>query len=454
MRTILALPLAASLLLVACGGSGEPSPHVFLITVDTLRADHLSMNGYGRETSPNLDAFAAEALHYEQAVAVLPKTGPSVTTHLTGRDPCETGVTANRILIPAQVPMVAEMFKAAGYRTAAFVSNPVLSPDKGYSRGFDKYAEFAKVGGLDEMNRRALKWMDRQEWTEPTFVWLHYIDPHGPYTPKGEYRNMFQDDALALADTRTLPTSYTPLAGWPASYVHGAIPNYQLRGTQDKVSFYIASYDAELNYMDAAVGEILDFLRERELFDGAGIVFTADHGESLGEHDYWFEHGWYAYEDCQRIPMLVKPVGGVVGQRLSVQVSNLDTTPTLLEMAGVVPPGGLPGRGLIAPPADSQPLFIQNTSTYPDSFSGVRLPPFKYLLDVETGAEELYDLALDPSETRNLIEESAEVAERMRALHATLSEACTRRSLGDSVEVTPDAETLRQLEELGYMGDH
>ena len=454
MRSSTLLTLVACASITACSQPADEAPrHVLLITVDTLRADHLSMNGYARETSPHLDAFAADALHYEQAVAVLPKTGPSITTHLTGRDPCEHGVTANRVLIPAAATLVAERFKAAGYRTAAFVSNPVLSPDKGYARGFDVYREFAKAGGLDKMNRQALKWLDKQDWSEPTFVWLHYIDPHGPYTPKDEYEHLFQDDELATADARTLPTTYERLEGWPLSYVHGAIPAYQLRGDEDRVAFYVAAYDAEIRYMDDKVEEIFSFLRERALFDDIGIVFTADHGESLGEHDYWFEHGWYAYEDCQRVPMIVKPAGATSGRRLDVQVSNLDTTPTLLAMAGLDSGANLVGRSLLEPPA-SEPLFIQNTSTYPDSFSGVRVPPHKYLRNAVTGAEELYDLASDPYETRNLIGEDAETAQRLRALYETLAERCAARSLGESVEVTPDAETMRQLEELGYVGDH
>ena len=440
--------------LAACAPQAGPPPHVFLITVDTLRADHLSMNGYARATSPNIDALAAEALHFEQAVAVLPKTGPSVTTHLSGLDPCAHGVTANRYQIPPQVTLVAERFAAAGYRTAAFVSNPVLAEEKGYSRGFSKYQVFAKVGGLDDMNRRALKWMEKQDWQQPTFVWLHYIDPHGPYTPKGEYRDLFQDDEIARADTRTLPTTYEPLEGWPANYVLGAIPAYQVRGDENRVAFYVASYDAEIRYMDAAVGEVLDFLRERKLFDGAGILFTADHGESQGEHDYWFEHGWYANEDWQRIPMVVKPPGGVKPRRIPQQVSNLDTCPTLLAMAGIEPPDDAPGRSLLEPRRAEGPLFIQNTSTYPDRIFGVRLPSTKYLKNETTGIEELYDLTSDPHETRNLIAESPQAASRMRALYATFSENCAQSSPGEAVEVAPDAVTTEELRALGYTDDH
>ena len=174
--------------LAACGGApaGAPRPNVVWISVDTLRADRLSCYGNERATSPCIDAFAREALHYADMVTLLPKTGPSMATHLTGLAPCEHGVTANKLRIPDEAPTVAEALLAAGYRTAAFVSNPVLSADKGFARGFEVYREIGEEGALPELNRRFFKWAEKHDWSEPSFVWLHYIDPHGPYTPPSE----------------------------------------------------------------------------------------------------------------------------------------------------------------------------------------------------------------------------------------------------------------------------
>lgn len=440
--------LAAWAAACAPAGSAADRPHVVLVTVDTLRPDHLSLNGYARATSPNLDAFAAAAWHYPDASAVLPKTGPSMTTHLSGLPPCEHQVTANRIRIPPEVPLVAEAFSAAGYRTAAFVSNPVLSKPKGYSRGFDVYREFSKEGGLDELNASFLRWAGKKVWEQPTFVWIHYIDPHGPYTPPGDYGALFADDELARGDDRRLPTSYEPLKGWPINYVHGAIPQYQVRDGEDRVAAYVAWYDAEIRYMDDAFGEVLGFLRQEDLYDDAVLVFTADHGESMGEHDYWFEHGWYAYEATARIPMIVKPAGVATGRRIDDQVSNLDTVPTLLAAAGLSPSVELPGASLLTDLPERGPLLIENTSTYPQRFLGVRTARYKYLREERTGAEELYDLAADRAETNNLVDELPDVAESLRrALEDGLA-AC--RARGEAVEVRPSDERERKLKALGY----
>jgi len=423
-------------------------PHVILVTVDTLRPDHLSLSGYGRETSPNIDAFAAEALHFPEAVAVLPKTGPSMTTHLSGLAPCEHQVTANRIRIPDEVPLVAELFEAAGYRTAAFVSNPVLSRPKGYARGFRVFKEFTKEGGLDGLNASFLKWARKRAWDRPSFVWIHYIDPHGPYTPPGDYAELFQTDDLARADPRRLPTDYEPLAGWPINYVHGAIPRYQVRGGEDRVAAYVAWYDAEIRYMDAAFAEVLAFLKTEGLFDDATVIFTGDHGESLGEHDYWFEHGWYAYEATARIPMIVKPSGSPAARTIAHQVSNLDTAPTLLAAAGLELPATMPGTSLLGPLAERGPLLIESTSTYPELFFGLRTPQWKFLREARTGREELYDMTADQREETNLVAAHTDVAERMRAELQRQRAAC--RARGEALEIQPGAEAEKRLRALGY----
>ena len=452
-RAVRAAALVAALSSVGCGPGADGRPHIVLVTVDTLRADHLSLNGYERETSPHVDAFARAAWHFPDATAVLPKTGPSVTTHLSGLHPCEHQVTANRIRIPGEVPLLAERLKTAGYRTAAFVSNPVLSRPKGYARGFDVYREFTKEGGLEDLNRRFLRWAAKDGWDTPTFVWIHYIDPHGPYTPPGEYEDLFTSDELFRGETRTLPATYEPLRGWPVSYCLGAIPRYQVRGEEDRVAAYVAWYDAEIRTMDDAFGDVVGFLKEEGLFDAATILFTADHGESLGEHDYWFEHGWYAYEATSRIPMIVKPAGVTEGRVIEGQVTNLDTAPTLLAAAGLAPAAELRGRNLLEPLADDGPVLVLNTSTYPDRYVGVRTSRYKLLRELNTGREELYDLSADPREERNLVEELPEVAGPLRGALAQRLRECAGRVRGEAVEVRPGAEAARELEALGYTGE-
>jgi arylsulfatase len=178
------------------------------------------------------------------------------------------------------------------------------------------------------------------------------------------------------------------------------------------------------------------------------VVLTADHGEGLGERDYWFEHGWYANEAALWIPMLVKPAGPPRPARIAAQVSNLDTAPTLLAAAGLAPFPGGSGASLLADPGPRGALLFQNTSTYPQRYFGLRHGAQKYLREAGSGAAELYDLAADAAEQHDLAADRPELAARLqRELEAALG-AC--RPVGEALEVEPDAETLRALRELGY----
>ncbi len=341
---------SALFLLMLLGAAGcaeqDRKPHVFLISVDTLRPDHLSMNGYARETSPNIDAFAAQAWNFPDAITPVPKTGPSFTTMFTGLPPGEHGVDKNPLVIPAEIPLLAEELAEAGYQTGAFVSNPVLRQEKGYARGFSTYVLEPDAGGVERVNDAFFEWAKSVDWDRPVFAWIHYMDPHGPYTPPAPFTEMFREDAIARADTRRVPLVYQPISGFPSAYVLGAIPGYQQLGDEDRAAFYIAGYDEEIRYMDASFGKLMQSLRDRGVYDGAAIALVADHGESLGDHDYWFEHGWFPFDDGLRIPFLVKPPGSTAGRSVPGSVTTLDVKPTLLAFPGLAPKKPVPGRDL------------------------------------------------------------------------------------------------------------
>ena len=455
-----ALGVTTAFLGLAACGREPPPPHVVLVTIDTLRADHLSLYGYARATSPEIDAFGAEALVFTDAITLLPKTAPGMATHLSGLPPCAHGVRSNPVRIPAGVPMLAERLRERGYRTAAFVANPVLAAAKGFGRGFDHFevieagdptsGESFVRGGTVELNARFLEWASDGDWERPTFVWLHYLDPHGPYNPPAEVEALFLRDALGRADRRKLPTDYEPLPGKPVNWVLGAIPRYQARGGEQRVGRYIARYDAEIRHVDAAFADVIGFLRGRNLFDGAAVLLTSDHGESLGENDYWFEHGWFVGEGSLRIPMIVKPPGGADGLRVDRTVSNLDTTPTILALAGVEQPAELEGRDLLGPLPKTGPFLIENMRTYPDRFVGVRTSHYKFLREVYSGREELHDLRAGPGDVSGELPELA--ARLRRELDGALA-ACAARSHGQAEEIRAGEELSRQLEALGYT-DH
>jgi arylsulfatase len=438
--------------LAACGGEQPSRPHLILITADTLRADHLSVNGYVRETSPALDAFAARSWHFADAVTVIPKTAPAFATLFTGRHPEEHAVRSNFGAIPPDVPLLAERLKELGYRTAAFIGNPVLRENVGFARGFDSYflTDGRRGEGTLSVNEAFLDWA-QDPWDRPTFVWIHYMDPHGPYTPPAELEQLFIDDEWAGSDERVPLKPDNPPAKNP-NKILGAIPPYQNVDGEDRLAVYVARYDAEIRYMDAAFAEAIHFLEGRGLFDESAIVFSSDHGEAFGEHDYYFEHGWFAHEPGLRVPLMLKAPGQSEGGVVGEQVSLLDIRPTLMSLAGA-PEGATSGVDLLSGALARGPLLIQNGNNFPIKDFGVRSPPWKYLRRVGDGTEQLFHLVDDPGEEHDLSAEAGEQLARLsRALETELRRA-QDAAVDPATGLPDDPETLERLKSLGYVGD-
>jgi len=453
------LPFALSMIAGLACESSDDRPHILLITADALRADHLGFNGYPRSTSPSLDTFAESAVNFDQAISVIPKTGPSFATLFTGQPPDRHHVRYNQARVPGELPMLAEHLAGLGYRTAAFISNPVLRAAKGYARGFDVYRELTSDAGVSEVNRAYLEW-SRSEWRQPTFVWIHYIDPHGPYDPPADLEALFLDDALADSDQR-VPFDERSSETKGGNKVLGAIPKYQQRGQEDRLAAYVARYDAEIRHVDRAFGEIIDDLEAKGLYDTSAIIFTSDHGESLGEHNFYFEHGWFAFDASLRVPLLIKWPGQSESHTRSHSVSQLDLLPTILAVAGSADRSGeVTGIDLRSEPGERIPVVVESAFNYPERFVGMRSPDFKYLIRDRDGREEFYDLRADPSETRDLISSDGEPALTTRnrgALDAFRERAEQIRAAGGFQSPSPsgpetmDDDSRRALEALGYI---
>jgi arylsulfatase A-like enzyme len=446
--------LLACALLAGCGGTGgeKVRPHIFLITSDTLRADHLSVFGYARETSPALDSFARRSLHFTDAVTVTPKTGSSFATIFLGRHPREHGVASNFEALPPGLPVLAEQLKALGYDTAAFVGNPALRRGKGFARGFDAYQmmDGRRDEGVRSVNQAFLEWARPHDWTRPTFAWVHYMDPHGPYAPPAAFAHLFINDEAAASEERVPLAPASPPSGNP-NKILGAIPAYQQRSGEDRVAAYVALYDAEIRYMDEAFGEVIAFLEEQGLYDPSAVVFTSDHGESLGEHDYWFEHGWFAYEPTRHVPLIIKTPGQTEGKVVERQVSNLDMLPTILALAGSTADGALAGADVAGPLDERAPVLIESSDRYPDKFYGVRTSRWKYLMKESDGGEELYDLREDPGELRNVAGGEPERLAELREICAESLRRARDRAVPPSSGIPDDPETLERLKSLGYL---
>lgn len=351
-----ALPLVIAL---AFGCSGQPAERLLLlVTIDTLRADHVGAYGATQELTPRIDALAARSLRFAASYAPASYTLPSIASIHTGRYPEEVGILANLNLFRGSSVTLAEILRLEGWRTGAAVSNYVLRRGTGIEAGFDEYDDtFTQTeANRDQPERTAEHTTDaalavldrlRESPGNGIFLWVHYQDPHGPYQPPGDLRQRYLDAALAQEDGRRELPSF----GMNAV---GAIPRYQLIEDRHDVGFYRAGYAGEVRFVDDQLGRLLDGLDERGLLETATIALTADHGESLGESNYWFSHGEFLSDALVRVPMLLRIPGVEPGIRHDV-ASLIDLLPTLAGRAGVAANAQFEGRDLLAASAESIP---------------------------------------------------------------------------------------------------
>jgi arylsulfatase A-like enzyme len=349
-------------MLASCGGA-EPiseSRLLLLLSVDTLRPDRLGAYGSELGLTPNLDQLATQSQQFSFVYAPSSHTFPSVAALLTGRYPEELGVWSNESILMPKAETLARAFQEAGWSTAAVVSNWVLRRESGVDGGFqhfdDRLPELEATRPMPERaapdtTTAALEAVDlclaRPE--ARCFLWVHYQDPHGPYTPPEALRERaLVSESLAPDARRKLPVLEGPFG-------HGGIPEYQFLDERRDVAFYRAGYAGEVALLDAQLGRLFDGLRERRVLDDAIVAFTADHGEALGEDDYWFSHGELLAEAQVRVPLLLR-VPGLPPRIREDPASLVDLRPTLLRLALDTPPDpDHPGRDLLAEDAESKP---------------------------------------------------------------------------------------------------
>ncbi len=455
----LCLPVVAMLapLFLAACSDPECRPNIILVTVDTLRADRLGCYGCPVRTSPAVDALAARGVVFETCVAQASSTAPALASVMTSRYPSEVGVFNNTQPLIEAPDTIAAFLKRQGYVCAAFVSNFNLRPRMGFNRGFDFYdAQMTERelnrSGLPERTAEkttdaALRWLAAHGGrSKPFFLWVHYQDPHGPYTPPDGFA---PDIENYHADRRVLPLLET---NWGT----GGIPLYQsLPGTRDS-AHYRACYDGEILFFDEHFGRLARALLKNDSLYNTAILFTADHGESMGEHGYWFSHEQDLFGELIHVPLIVA-VPDITAGRRDDRACHLDILPTIATLVdgNGFDPSEYRGRDLFDSDRlrSTRPIFSEtNYVATRTTFRSVIVGSWKLIVSSRTpDAPLLFDLENDGAETSNLARSKPDVASRMiKILEAEAAKSKPMQDRTAPLKLTPAEREA--LESLGYTG--
>ncbi len=397
------------------------TPNVLLVTIDTLRADHVGAYGDAGASTPTLDGLARRGVRFETAVSHVPLTGPSHASILTGHTPAAHGFHNNGgfVLAPS-LKTAAEDFHQAGYRTGAFVSGFPLDRRFGFDRGFERYDDHLPRGNdprrtpyverrADATTDVALRWLSSMrsgDGASPWFLWVHYYDPHAPYEPPADLASRF---------------SASP-------------------------------YDGEIAFVDRQLARLLKTIQDAGALDDTVVLVTSDHGESLGEHGE-ATHGVFIYDATLRVPWIMAGPGVAAGRVARTVARSIDVLPTLLDYAGVALPDGLEGRSM-RPAADGRempdaPSYAESLYTQLElgwaPLYGWRTAHYKF---IDAPNPELYDLEHDASERNNQFVQHAERADDFRRRLRALANQVPPR---DATAAPADAQTVERLRSLGYV---
>lgn len=416
----LSVLVAGAAVYFASGRQGRPN--VLLISIDTLRADHLGSYGYAAAQTASLDALAARGLRFSQATTVTPLTLPAHSSLMTGTFPSYHGVRDNGgFYLGADQVTLATVMRGRGYRTGGFVAAFVLDGRWGISQGFDRYfddfdlAKYKVEAGLDAVQRpgrevvdKAIEWLD-QDGSRPFLAWVHLYEPHAPYAPPESMRVRFP------------PTM-------------------------------VGAYDAEIATADLEVGRLLSHLATDGRLARTIVVVLGDHGESLGEHEEQ-QHGFFVYDATVRIPLIIAGPG-VSPREIADQVRIVDVMPTILDLVKIDVPPAVQGRSLLPLVRGGRLDLVALSETwYPrhhygwSELTAIRDGRYKF---IAAPRRELYDTQTDPGETHDLAASNPSRADVLeRALRDLVARTSARRTNAAPRPVDPDVE--ERLRALGYV---
>ncbi|MCC7293723.1 MAG: sulfatase [Phycisphaerales bacterium] len=425
----------------------KPPLNLLLVSIDTLRADHVGAYGYFRATTPAIDALAKDGILFERCISPLARTTPSHASLLTGLYPIEHGLIdnitheRNLLVLSDDVETYAEAARSAGYHTAAFVSAAPVKRETGLSAGFEVWDEpDASQRPADETNASFLPWLAKAK-DAPFFAWVHYFDPHTPYRPPAPFDGMFKsDDALrAYMKERKFADKAEK------QHAEGDVKGAKAWNSEEAIN----RYDGEVRYVDEQFARVVAALKETGVWDRTVVVVMSDHGEGLGQHD-WPNHGGYWREQLH-VPLVMR-IPGVSARREPAPISTVDILPKLLATCDRLPKAKFSAQASSLPPDAAGVIYSQTPG---NSGSTIRtLTSERWRLVRRPGKGELlFDLAADPFELTDVASLHKEEAERMRkqldAIVAAQSENARRFKPARAEPAR--RQRVDQLKELGYI---
>ncbi|MDO8602287.1 MAG: sulfatase [Candidatus Omnitrophota bacterium] len=419
--------------------------NVLFITIDALRPDHLSCYGYKRNTSPNIDKLSREGVIFTQAISASSSTISSVPSIMTSTYPDVHGIWEFGNFLDSSIVTLESVLKKNNFYTG--IISAQLYPHL-ISRG-DFFSKKLKLDAkADEITDWAIDWLGKNK-NKKFFLWLHYFDPHGPYTPPSPYDEMYIKDRFYEKGIE-IPLLNKERGGF------GGIPGYQAQdGNKDK-NYYIAKYDGEIRFTDNQIGRLINALKETGLLHKTIIIITSDHGESLGEHNYYFDHGAYLYDNLIKVPLIIYFNSFVpLNKTINQQVSLIDIMPTILDIAKVRLHRQAKFEGVNLVPLISKREVRRNPYVFSEYFEGgsqkfaIRGNGWKLLYGKKNGDYELYNLKDDPGELNNLFFLEKEKSEDLMRMLDIFLKRPVRKTKRTKIEL--NEEDKEKLKSLGYL---
>ncbi len=439
---LICIPIVV-LFLTACSATdtepqdNERRPNVILISIDTLRPDHLGCYGYEKATSPALDLLCEDAVVFEEAIAHASSTLHSHASMLTSLLPHHHQATwSAKTRIPEDAICLAEVLQQAGYRTAAFTGGGQMDRVFGLDQGFEVF-EQPMLEHFEDTMWKGVEWVESDD-SRPFFLFLHSYEVHHPYTPEADYLALFEDGYSGS------------LPGEISLELLGQINNEEIDFDEADLGHVVAAYDAEIRSADDGVSHLIRYLREKGLYDDTLVVFTSDHGEEFGEHGLVGVHSHTLFDELLRVPLVIKfPGSAHAGTRVGYQVRGIDIPPTVVSAVGIAIPEVFSGtdlRSLLATEQVGDLVAISRLDRPPGrgGTTSARVMDWKLI------EEDLFDLSYDPGETwyAHPIGEGVEAAERLRI---ALDEALASHEPYPTEVVAPAESTVDELRALGYI---